>query len=358
MLTDVAGWSNNRRRHMNIFSRFAIANLFAVGLFLPMDVGYAADIKERSLRIALAQVPEHPFSMGAQKFADLVSQKTDGKIKARIFTGAALGGDAQVISSLQGGTIDATVVSAGLLSTMTKEFAVFYLPQIFEDVREADAVLDGPLGQRLLNQLPAKGLIGLAYWEHGYRDVTNSKRPVTKWEDLQGLKIRVIQIPIFIDIMNGVGANAVPLPFPELYTALEQGAVDGQETALPTIETSKFHEVQKYLSTVHHVYDPLVVLFSKRTWDRLSEDERRILTDAAKETTPYQRQLNREREVQMLESVKKRGMTVSDWSPEERARMREKLKPVAEKYSREVGPELAEEILREIGKARASLAGK
>jgi tripartite ATP-independent transporter DctP family solute receptor len=343
---------------VSILSRLAIANLVAVGLLLPMGAGHAADVQEHSMKIALAQVKDHPFSLGAQKFADLVSQKSDGKMTFKLFPGASLGGDAQVISSLQGGVIDVTVVSTGLISTMIKEYGVFYLPQVFEDVREADAVMDGPVGQKLLAKLPEQGLIGLAYWEHGYRDVTNSKHAVAKWEDLQGLKIRVIQIPIFIDIFNGLGANAVPMPFPEVYTALEQGAVDGQETALPTIETSKFDEVQKYLSTTHHVYDPLVVLFSKKKWDALSEDERQILAEAAKEATPYERQLNREREVKMLESVKTKGMTVTEFSRDERVRMREQLKPVTEKYTRELGAELVQEFYGEIAKARASLAGK
>ena len=347
-----------RRGRVNILPKLAIAHLAAAGLLLSMGAGHAADVKERSLKIALAQVKEHPFSLGAQKFADLVAEKSGGKIKSKLFPGATLGGDAQVISSLQGGTVEATVVSTGLLSTMIKEYGVFYLPLIFDDVREADAVVDGPVGRKLLDRLPDKGLIGLAYWEHGYRDMTNNKRPVAKWEDMQGLKIRVIQIPIFVDIFNGLGANAVPMPFPELYTALEQGAVDGQETALPTIETAKFDEVQKYLSTTHHVYDPLVVLFSKKTWDRLSDDERRILAEAARETAPYQRQLNREREVRMLESVKAKGMVVTDLSREERARMREHLKPVTEKYTSEVGAELVEELYGEIAKARAGLAGK
>jgi tripartite ATP-independent transporter DctP family solute receptor len=343
---------------VNILPKLAIAHLAAAGLLLSMGAGHAADVKERSLKIALAQVKEHPFSLGAQKFADLVAEKSGDKIKSKLFPGATLGGDAQVISSLQGGTVEATVVSTGLLSTMIKEYGVFYLPLIFDDVREADAVVDGPVGRKLLDRLPDKGLIGLAYWEHGYRDMTNNKRPVAKWEDMQGLKIRVIQIPIFVDIFNGLGANAVPMPFPELYTALEQGAVDGQETALPTIETAKFDEVQKYLSTTHHVYDPLVVLFSKKTWDRLSDDERRILAEAARETAPYQRQLNRDREVRMLESVKAKGMVVTDLSREERARMREHLKPVTEKYTSEVGAELVEELYGEIAKARAGLAGK
>jgi tripartite ATP-independent transporter DctP family solute receptor len=329
-----------------------LASFFMSSLLLWVGASQAADIKERNFKIATAQVKEHPFSMGAQKFADLLSEKSGGKLKAKLFAGAALGGDAAVISSLQGGTVDVTVVSTGLLSGMTKEFVIFYLPLMFNDYREADAVLDGPVAKKLLDKLPEKGLIGLAYWEHGYRNLTNSKRPVAKFEDIQGLKVRVIQIPIFVDIFNGLGANPVPMPFPELYTALETKTVDGQENALATIETAKFNEVQKYLSTTRHVYDPLVVLFSKKTWDQLSNDERKIVLDAANEAKPYERQVNREREAKMLETVKSKGMVVTEVSPQERARMREKLKPVTEKYEKEAGEALVKELYAEIEKVR------
>jgi TRAP-type transport system periplasmic protein len=332
--------------------RAMLASLSSGVFLLTAGGGYAADIKERTLKIGLAQVKEHPFSMGAQKFADLVSEKSGGKIKGRLFPGAQLGGDAAVISSLQGGTVEVTVVSTGLLSGMIKEFGVFYMPLVFNEVAEADAVLDGPLGKKLLDKLPEQRLIGLCYWEHGYRNLTNSKRPVEKWEDIQGLKVRVIQIPIFVDIFNGLGANAVPMPFPELYTALEQKAVDGQENALATIETAKFNEVQKYLSTTRHVYDPLVVLFSKRTWDQLSNDERKIVQDAANEARPYQRKLNRDQEQKILGAMKSKGMVVTEVSPQERARMREKLQPVADKYTKEVGEPLVKELYAEIEKVR------
>jgi tripartite ATP-independent transporter DctP family solute receptor len=339
---------------MTIQLRRALATLVAVGLLLPLATSRAADIKDRTFRIAVVQVAEHPFSMGAQKLADLINAKSGGKMKAKVYTGGTLGGDAQVISSLQGGTIDVTVVSTGLLQGMDKEFGLFYLPLVFQDVREADAVLDGPLGQKLLDKLPEKRLIGLCYWEHGFRNVTNSKRPIAKWEDIQGLKIRVIQIPIFVDIFNGLGANAVPMPFPELYTALETKAVDGQENALATIDTAKFNEVQKYLSTTRHVYDPLVVLFSKKTWDQLSNDERKIVLDSAIEARPYQRKLNRDREAQILKDMASKGMVVTDVTPQERARMREHLKPVTEKYTKEFGEPLVKELNAEIAKARAS----
>jgi tripartite ATP-independent transporter DctP family solute receptor len=314
----------------------------------------AAQGKEYALKIASAQTADHPFSMGAQKFAELMATRSGGRIKAKLFPSATLGGDAQVISSLQGGTIDITVVSTGLLSTMNKDFAVYYLPMAFNDAREADAVVDGPVGQKLLDKLPDKGLVGLAYWEHGFRNVTNSKRPITKWEDFQGLKFRVIQIPIFVDIYTALGANAVPMPFPELYTALEQKAVDGQETALPTIATANFAEVQKFLSTTRIVYDPLVVLISKKTWDRMAQEDRKIVVDAAREATAYERNLNREREAAMLKESPAKGMAVNDVTPAERERMRERLKPVTDKYAQQIDPQLLAEFMSEVAKARSA----
>ena len=322
---------------------------------LMSTASHAADIKEHSLKIASAQTAEHPFSLGAKKFAELMAAKSDGKIKAKLFANATLGGDVAVISSLQGGTIDFTIVSTGLLSSMNKDFSIYYLPMVFNDAREADAVVDGPFGQKLLAKLPEKGLVGLTYWEHGFRNVTNSKRPIAKLEDFQGLKFRVIQIPIFVDIYSALGSNPVPIPFPELYTALEQKAVDGQETALTTIDTANLAEVQKFLSTTRIVYDPLVVLISKKTWDRLSSDEQKIVVDSAKEATAYERKLNREREAAMLKASPAKGMAVNDVAPAERERMRERLKPVTDKYSKLIDPALLAEFMSEVSKARSAV---
>ena len=338
---------------MNTLRKALLATLVGAAL-LPFTTAQAADIKERTLKFASAQAADHPFSKGGQKFAELVTAKSGGKMKAKLFAGGTLGGDAQVISSLQGGTVDATFVSPGLLSTMVKDFGIYYLPMAFNDVREADQVVDGPFGRKLLDKLPEKGLVGLAYWENGFRSITNSKRPITKWEDLQGLKMRSIQIPIFLDIYKAVDANPVPLAFTELYAALESKAVDGQDNPLPTIETGRFYEVQKYLSLTRIVYDPLVVLFSKKTWDKLSADEQKVLTEAAREATAYQRQVNREAEASMVKNVTAKGMVVNELSAAERERLRDKLKPVGENFVKGLDPALVTEFNAELAKARGA----
>ncbi len=329
-----------------------VGSLFATGALLFSGLAQAQDAKERNLRVAFVQVKEHPHGAGAQKFAELVTQKSGGKIKVGVFGGGTLGGDAQVISSLQGGTIDMTMVSPGLLVGLAKEFGALDLPFLFTDYKEVDAVLDGPVGQKLLERLPEKGLIGLGYWDHGFRNLTNSRRPVAKLEDIQGLKIRVIQIPIFIEMFNALGANAVPMGFPELYTALETRTVDGQENPFASIEASKFYEVQKFASTTRHVYNPLVVIFSRKTWDRLSNDERTIVQAAAKEAGAYERKVSREANEKSVELVKSKGMTVTEIPAQEIARMREKVKPVTDKFVKEAGEGLVKEMYAEIDKVR------
>lgn len=213
-----------------------------------------------------------------------------------------------------------------------------------------DAVLDGPIGKRLLDRLSEKGLIGLGYWDYGFRNVTNNKRPIAKLEDIQGLKMRVIQIPIFIDTFNALGANAVPMPFPELYPSLETRAVDGQENPFVTIESAKFGEVQKYASNLRHVYNPAAILVSKKTWDRLSESEQKVLREAAAEAIAYERPLSRDMDAKSMQNLEAKGMVVTDVSSQERDRMREKLKPVTEKYTKVVGEPLVSAVQAEIDK--------
>jgi len=329
----------------------AILAGFVAALVLSPTV-QAADIKDRNLKIAAVLQTDSPYVIAAQKLADLIREKSGGKIKARVYAGGSLGGDVTVISSLQGGTIEMTMVSAGLLSGLSKEFILFSQPLLFDESKEAYAVLDGPVGKKFLDLLPPKGLIGLGWWEYGHHNLTNSRRPVTKLKDIQGLKIRVQQIAVVIDAFNALGANAVPMPFPEVYTALETKTVDGQANTFASILTTKFNEVQKYVSTTRHIYDPIVVLFSKKAWDGLSNDERKIIQDAVAEVTPSQRQLNQETEVRALEELKTKGMIVAEFPPEERERMRTRLKPVREKYEKAGDSAMAEQLNAEIEKVR------
>ena len=330
-----------------------LAACVAVGLASLAGTGGAADIKERAFKVAFVQPKDHPQAVALERFAEIVSRNSGGKMKVRVFAGGTLGGDAAVIQSLQGGTIEATMVATSLLGGQIKQFAMLDFPYLFNESKEADAVLDGPVGKKLNDQLPEKGLIGISYWEHGFRNMTNSRRPITRLEDFQGLKIRVLQLPLYVDMFNALGANAVPMPYPELYTGLETKTVDGQENTFSSIETAKFYEVQKYASTTRHVYQPLILLFSKKVWDTLSADEQKVLLDAGKEAQPFARMMTREADAKSLAALKANGLTVSDFPPAAVAQMRERLKPVVDKYSKEVGESMVKEMQAEIDKVRS-----
>ncbi|PVE21190.1 ABC transporter substrate-binding protein [Microvirga sp. KLBC 81] len=337
---------------MKHFGKIIGSVLLSSAFLLPGSAN--AEIKERTIRFAFQNAQEHPQGQGAKKFAELVEQKSGGKIKVRLFPSGQLGGDLQTVSALQGGTIDITVLNAGLLVGQIKEFGLFDLPFLFDSAKQADAVVDGPFGQKLSESLAPKNLVGLGYWDLGFRNLTNSRRPVTKLEDIQGLKVRVVQSPLYIELFNTLGANAVPLPFPELYTALEQKTVDGQENPATVIQTSKFAEVQKFLTFTRHVYNPQILIFSKRVWDRYDPEERKLIEEAAAEAKAYQRQVSRDAEAKAVEQLKAQGMQLTELSPEEVARLRDKVKPVTEKFAKEANEAVSKELFAEVVKARAT----
>jgi TRAP-type transport system periplasmic protein len=188
-------------------------------------------------------------------------------------------------------------------------------------------------------------LIGLGFWENGFRHVSNSRRPITKAEEFAGLKLRVIQNPLFIETFAALGSSPQPMPFPEVYTALEQKVVDGQENPFATILASKFHEVQKHAVQSSHIYSVWAFLMSKRFWDRLSPDEQKIVTDAALEARDYERKTIRAFDAKALEELKAKGMQVTTLPAEEVAKLREKTKPVWTKFTKEFGEESAAEML-------------
>ncbi|HEU0201290.1 MAG TPA: TRAP transporter substrate-binding protein [Burkholderiaceae bacterium] len=327
--------------------------LVAAPLAVAGQQASAADIQERAIKVSHVVPKDHPFQLGVNKFAELAAEKSGGKIKVRGYPDGQLGAELQSIAAAQGGVLEMALVSTAATASTVKAFGVYDLPFLFSTHKEADLVLDGPVGRKLLDKLPEKGLIGLCYFENGFRPVTNSKRPVAKIEDFKGLKIRTIQNSVFIDIFNTLGANATPLPFTEVFTALETKAIDGQETPYSNIHGNKFFEVQKYVSETGHIYGAAVVLVSKKFWDLLSKDEQTILQDSCDAARDYERQANRELDPKLLAELKAKGMVYNQIAPEDRARMREALKPVYDKYSAALGEDVVKNVLAELSKARA-----
>jgi tripartite ATP-independent transporter DctP family solute receptor len=270
----------------------------------------------------------------------------------QVFPGGALGSDQANVSALQGGTLEMAAMNSGIFSSLVKEFAIYDFPFLFATPAEADAVVDGPFGQNLHRKLEDKGLVGLAYYELGFRELTNSKRPVKTVDDIAGLKLRVIPSPINIDWVKALGANPTPLPFPELYSALEQGAVDGQENPVATIKGAKLYEVQKYMTLTNHQYNPQSVVVSKKFWDSLSAADRKVLQEAAAESATYQRTQSRAQLQAGLEDLRKGGMQITELPASEMAKLREKMKPVIAKNSAAVGEDTVKAIQSEIAKVR------
>jgi len=316
------------------------------------QAAWAQDIQERTIRWGHLQPKDHPVSAGTNKFAQVVEQRSGGKIKVREFPNSSLGSEMQQQSALQGGTQEMMSASTTTLVGIVKEFGVLDFPFLFANAKQADATLDGPIGARLLERLPEHGLVGLAYWENGFRNVTNSKRPITRAEDLAGLKIRVMQNPVYMDTFKTVNANPVPMAFGELFTALETKTVDAQENPYSIILGNKFNEVQKYLSVTRHSYNAFIVLMSKQFWDKLSLAERQIMLDAAAEARSYERQVARAAADRDLAALKAKGMEVNELSPAEVARMRELLKPVSEKFAATYDPAFMRDFNAEMARVR------
>jgi TRAP-type transport system periplasmic protein len=311
-----------------------------------------AQAQTKTIKITNQNAKGHPIVMGLEKFAELVDAKSGGKLKVQVFPGGALGSDQANVSSLQGGTLEMSSMNSGIFASLVKDFAIYDFPFLFANGKEADAVVDGPFGKSLHAKLEEKGLVGLAYYELGFRHITNSKRPITKVEDIAGLKLRVIPNPINVDWVSALGANPTPLPFPEVYAALEQKAIDGQENPVPTIFGAKLYEVQKYMTLTNHQYNPQSVVVSKKFWDTLSADEKRILQEAATESAKYEREQARASVASILENLKKNGMQVTELPPAEVAKLREKMKPVIAKHSASVGEPTVKAIIAELDKLR------
>jgi TRAP-type transport system periplasmic protein len=327
--------------------------LLAVAAFAAATLALgAAHAQTRTIKFANQNAKGHPIVMGMEKFAELVEAKSGGKMKVNVFPGGALGSDQANISALQGGTLEMAAMNSGIFASVAKEFAVYDFPFLFDSGKQADAVVDGPFGTAMHQKLEEKGLVGLAYYELGFRQLTNSKRPIAKVEDIAGLKLRVIPNPIHIDWVKALDANPTPLPFPELYSALEQGAVDGQENPVATIKGAKLYEVQKYMTLTNHQYNPQSVVVSRKFWDSLSPDERKILADAAHESATYEREQSRAAASGILEQLRKSGMQVIELPPAELAKMREKMKPVIAKHTASVGEATVKSLLAELDKTR------
>jgi tripartite ATP-independent transporter DctP family solute receptor len=336
---------------MNLIRRTLVAAAAAAALSAPF-AALAQDIKPRLIRFGYGLNEQSNQGRAAKVFAEAVDKASGGKMKVRAIGASALGPDVQMQQALVGGAQEMMVGSTATLVGITKEMALWDTPFLFGNAAEADAVLDGPIGRKVMDKLQEKGLVGLVYWENGFRNLTNSKRPVQKMEDLDGIKLRVMQNNVYLDSFKLLGANAVPMPFSELFSALETKTVDGQENPFNTILSSKFYEVQKYLSVTNHVYSPWIVLASKKWWDGLSKDEHKVLLDAAVASRDFERKDTRDEGARALADLRGKGMQINEVPAAETARMRDKLANINAGIATSVGPDLWAETQAALGKLR------
>ena len=265
---------------------------------------------QTKLTLGHGAAPGNPRHEAAVAFANAVKQKSGGKIEVQVAPSAQLGDDAAMLTALRSGTLDISANSQGAASTIVPEYAAFGMPFLFTEPAQAFKLLDGPLGKELGEKSAQKNLIVLGYWDNGIRHVSNSKRPVLTPADMKGLKIRTPPDAVTIDIMTALGAETQQIKFAELYVALQQGVVDGQENPLANVEASKLYEVQKFISLTGHKFEMTPLLMSKRTWDRLSESDRKIIMEAANEATTVQRKLSKDADDKLVGELKGKGVRI------------------------------------------------
>ncbi|HVR52638.1 MAG TPA: TRAP transporter substrate-binding protein [Pseudorhodoferax sp.] len=334
--------------------RFRFAVLASAALAAIATAPAHAQFEARTLRVSSGVAKGHPISHGITKMTQCAAEKSGGKLKLQTYYDGALGNDTTASQQVRTGSLDMVLTSTAPLVGAIPQLAVFDLPFLFSNEREADQVLDGKFGQSFAPKYEAAGLVNLAYWENGFRSVTNSKRPVAKWEDLHGVKMRVMQNKVFLDTFSALGSNPTPLAFSEVYSALETRTVDGQENPIALIENMKFYEVQKFLSLTRHAYSPLAVLVSKKKFDQLSAQEQGVMRECAVAGQEESRRVGRAQDAEIIAKLKKDGMQVNEVSAAELQRMREKVKDVVQAQSKVIGEDTMAAVNAELQRIRAA----
>ncbi|MBZ5487697.1 DctP family TRAP transporter solute-binding subunit [Halomonas aquamarina] len=314
-------------------------NTLALGISVALaGTAHAADFDDMdpiTLRLAHVVNEQDGFHMAATKFEELVEERTDGKVSIEIYPNASLGDERTLLEGMQIGTVDMGVITNGPVANFVEEMAVFELPFLFPSPEAAYSVLDGEIGQELLDKLADVNLKGLAYAERGFRNLTNSERAVNTPADMDGLRIRVMENPVYTDTFRALGANAIPMAWNEALTAMQQGTIDGQENPVNVVHSFKLNETQNYMTLSRHTYAPAIFVMGLPAWNQLPQAAQAVLEEAAQEAAEYERQLNAEMEAEQLASLKEAGMEIVD-SPDLEA-FQEAVAPIYEQYGQQFG---------------------
>jgi tripartite ATP-independent transporter DctP family solute receptor len=287
-------------------------NLFVSAALIVLFIIFPAQAKT-TLKMATVTPDHHAYTKGAQEFARLVAEGTKGEVVIKVYGGGQLGkGERELLEGLQLGTIDLAVTATGPVSNFSADMGVVDLPFLFTSNEHVDKVLDGPIGRSLLDGLENANIKGLAFFENGFRNFTNSKRSLTSPQDFDGLKFRTMENPVHLASVRQLGAQAVPMSWGEVYTSLQTGVIDGQENPVAIVYAFKLSEVQKYLSLTGHFYSPAPVSMSLKKFNSLKPEYQQVLLDAALKSAAYERKLIRDNEAKQLATLKEQGMVVSE----------------------------------------------
>lgn len=302
-----------------------------------------------TLRMGIGLAESSPQYLSSQYFAEILDQRSDGRISVDIFPNSQLGDDVQMMEMLQTGSLDMTYPSSSPATTYVPELAVFDLPFLLPTREAAVAVMQSDTAQEMLDGFEGTGIKALAFSENGYRQLSNSVRPVESPEDVGGLDvggltIRTMENPVHLSIWETLGANPTPMAFGELFSAMEQGVVDGQENPWSTILTSNFYEVQDYGSETRHVYTPFIMMISERTWERMDPEYQELVQEAARQSAEYEIQLATEYDDWSRNQLEERGMQITRLNDEQIAAFQEAVQPVYDEWAPKIGEDLIAEI--------------
>ncbi len=261
------------------------------------------------IKLGVVTKPGSAQNIVAEKFKALVEERSNKKIRVKVFHSASLGNETEILQQIQMGTIEMGIITGGPFDTFDPIVRVVNYPFLFKDNAQADAILDGPLGQEIFKSLETSGFKGLCFSENGFRNLTNSRGPVRTPEDIKGLKIRVMSSALHKTIWQALGANPTPMPWP-IYTELEQGVIDGQENPLWVMEVYKFYEIQKYMTLTRHVYSPHLDVASLGWWNNLSSENREMIETAMEDAARFQRKDNRDKDAERLKLLEAKGMQI------------------------------------------------
>lgn len=282
------------------------------------------------------------FQVGLEKFAELVDEKSNGTVNIDIYANGLLGQDRDMIEGMQLGTLDMGLVASAPIAQFEPSFGLFDFPFLFRDLDHAYKVADGPIGQDLFQKLEAKGIVGLSFWDNGFRHVYTTEQEIRTPDDIKGLKIRVMQNPIHTETFKAMGTIPTVMAYGEVYTAMQQGTIDGAENSIPVIYSGRFQEVSKAVARTGHFWGATPLLISKKAWDNLPQEAQQVLMEAAEEAGAYQRQATQDMEADFVKKLEEEGVTVTDV---DRAAFQELTKGVYDQFADQVPVELIQQVL-------------